>query len=144
MWQSFKKKCNWALSSPLEEHYHDYEWGVPVHDDRLFFELLTLEGAQAGLSWATILKKREAYREAFDNFEVSIIAGYDDAKLNKLLSNSGIVRNKLKLNSVITNARAFLGIQETFGSFDKYIWTFVDSRTLHNAQKKRCGYSSIK
>ena len=131
----FQKKCNWALSSPLEEHYHDYEWGVPVHDDRLFFGLLILEGAQAGLSWATILKKREAYREAFDNFEVSIIAGYDDAKLNKLLSNSGIVRNKLKLNSVITNARAFLGIQETFGSFDKYIWTFVDSRTLHNAQK---------
>jgi 3-methyladenine DNA glycosylase len=101
----------------------------------LFFELLTLEGAQAGLSWATILKKREAYREAFDNFEVSIIAGYDDAKLNKLLSNSGIVRNQLKLNSVITNARAFLSIQEAFGSFDKYIWTFVDSRTLHNAQK---------
>ena len=131
----FQKKCNWALSSPLEEHYHDYEWGVPVHDDRLFFELLTLEGAQAGLSWATILKKREAYSEAFDNFEVSIIAGYDDAKLNKLLSNSGIVRNQLKLNSVITNARAFLSIQEAFGSFDKYIWTFVDSRTLHNAQK---------
>ncbi len=133
---TFSKKCIWALSSPMEEHYHDSEWGVPIHDDRLFFEFLVLEGAQAGLSWSTILKKREAYREAFDNFEVSVIAGYDDIKMNKLLSNSAIVRNKLKLNSVVTNARAFLTIQETFGSFDKYIWSFVNGRTLHNAQEK--------
>lgn len=94
-----------------------------------------LEGAQAGLSWSTILKKREAYREAFDNFEVSVIAGYDDIKMNKLLSNSAIVRNKLKLNSVVTNARAF-DYSRDFGSFDKYIWSFVNGRTLHNAQEK--------
>jgi DNA-3-methyladenine glycosylase I len=129
------KKCNWALSSPLEEHYHDFEWGVPVHDDRLLFEFLILEGAQAGLSWLTILKKREEYRIAFDNFETGIIARYDNDKINSLLANPGIVRNKLKINSVVINAAAFLDIQESFGSFDEYIWLFVDGRTLYNTWK---------
>ena len=129
------KKCSWALSSPLEEHYHDLEWGVPVHDDRLLFEFLILEGAQAGLSWVTILKKREEYRKAFDNFEAGIIARYDDDKINSLLANPGIVRNKLKVNSAVINARAFLDVQQSFGSFDEYIWLFVDHRPLHNAWK---------
>lgn len=130
-----QKKCSWALSSALEEHYHDHEWGVPIHDDILLFEFLSLEGAQAGLSWSTILKKRDGYRKAFDNFEPSIIACYDDSKINSLLTNPGIIRNKLKINSVITNARAFLAIQESFGSFDAYIWLFVDNQPLQNAWK---------
>lgn len=109
--------------------------GVPIHEDRLLFEFLTLEGAQAGLSWSTILKKREEYRKAFDNFEPSIIAHYDDNKINSLLVNPGIIRNKLKINSVVTNARAFLAIQESFGSFDAYIWLFVDKQPLQNAWK---------
>jgi DNA-3-methyladenine glycosylase I len=129
------KKCSWALSSTLEEHYHDLEWGVPVHDDRLLFEFLILEGAQAGLSWATILKKREEYRKAFDNFEADIIARYDSNKIDSLLANPGIVRNKLKINSAVINARAFLDVQQSFGSFDEYIWLFVDHRPLHNAFK---------
>ena len=128
-------KCGWALSSPLEERYHDLEWGVPVHDDRLLFEFLILEGAQAGLSWVTILKKREEYRKAFDNFNTGIIANYDENKINSLLANPGIVRNKLKVNSAVINARAFLEIQECFGSFDEYIWLFVDHRPFHNAWK---------
>jgi DNA-3-methyladenine glycosylase I len=127
------KKCSWALSSPLEERYHDLEWGVPVHDDRLLFEFLILEGAQAGLSWVTILKKREAYRKAFDNFDAGIIARYDNNKINSLLANPGIVRNKLKINAAVINAEAFLDVQESFGSFDEYIWLFVDGRPLHNA-----------
>ena len=129
------KKCSWALSSPLEERYHDLEWGVPVHDDRLLFEFLILEGAQAGLSWVTILKKREEYRKVFDNFQPGIIARYDDDKINSLLTNPGIVRNKLKVNSAVINAKAFLDVQESFGSFDEYIWLFVDHRPLHNAWK---------
>ena len=129
------KKCGWALSSPLEERYHDLEWGVPVHDDRLLFEFLILEGAQAGLSWVTILKKREEYRKAFDNFNAGIIARYDENKINSLLANPGIVRNKLKINSTVINARAFLEVQECFGSFDEYIWLFVDYRPFHNAWK---------
>ena len=128
-------KCSWALTNPLEESYHDLEWGVPVHDDRLLFEFLILEGAQAGLSWVTILKKRDEYRKAFDNFEAGIIAHYDNNKINSLLSNPGIVRNKLKVNSALINARAFLDVQESFGSFDEYIWLFVDHRPLHNAWK---------
>lgn len=130
-----KKRCSWVLSSQLEVDYHDDEWGVPIHEDRLLFEFLTLEGAQAGLSWSTILKKREEYRKAFDNFEPSIIAHYDDNKINSLLANPGIIRNKQKINSVVTNARAFLAIQESFGSFDAYIWLFVDKQPLQNAWK---------
>jgi DNA-3-methyladenine glycosylase I len=127
------KKCIWALSSPSEQQYHDLEWGVPVHDDRLLFEFLVLEGAQAGLSWATILNKRDNYRKAFDNFNVERVASYDDKKINALLANPGIVRNKLKINSAVTNAQAFLTVQREFGSFDSYIWQFVDGRPLHNA-----------
>ena len=128
-------KCSWAVSSPLLEHYHDYEWGVPVHDDRLLFELLILEGAQAGLSWSTILKKRAGYQKAFDNFDAATIARYDEQKIHALLVNPGIVRNKLKVNATVTNAAAFLKVQQAFGSFDGYIWLFVDGKPLHNAWK---------
>ncbi|MEI6544798.1 MAG: DNA-3-methyladenine glycosylase I [Methylococcales bacterium] len=126
-------KCAWALSSSLEEQYHDQEWGVPIHDDRLLFEFLTLEGAQAGLSWSTILKRRDAYRIAFDNFDPTLIAQYDHNKVSSLLENTGIIRNRLKIHSVITNAQAFLAIQAEFGSFDHYIWSFVKGQTVHNA-----------
>ena len=129
------KKCGWAQSSPLLERYHDLEWGVPAHDDRLLFEFLILEGAQAGLSWVTILKKRDEYKKAFDNFDPGIIASYDDNKINSLLANPGIVRNKLKVNSAVINAGAFLAVQESFGSFDEYIWLFVDGRPFHNTFK---------
>ncbi len=129
------QKCIWALSSPSEEQYHDLEWGVPVHDDRLLFEFLILEGAQAGLSWATILNKRAGYRLAFDNFMAEKVAAYDDKKISGLLANPSIVRNKLKVNATVSNARAFLDVQQAFGSFDQYIWQFVDGQTLHNAWK---------
>lgn len=131
------QKCTWALASPLEEHYHDHEWGVPVHDDRLLFEFLILEGAQAGLSWATILKKRETYRQAFDNFDAGQIAQYDADKINALLANPGIIRNRLKVQATITNAQAFLAVQEEFGSFDAYIWQFVDHSPVQNAWANR-------
>ncbi len=129
-------KCSWALASVIEEQYHDEEWGVPVHDDRLLFEFLILEGAQAGLSWRTILNKRNAYRLAFANFEVEIVAGYDEAMLQKLLLNPDLVRNKLKLQSAITNARAFIEVKQQFGSFDRYIWQFVEGRTVQNQWRK--------
>lgn len=129
------KKCIWALSSPSEEQYHDHEWGVPVHDDRLLFEFLILEGAQAGLSWSTILNKRDGYRKAFDNFDAGRVAGYDDQKISVLLANPAIVRNKLKVNAAVINAQAYLKVQQDFGSFDSYIWQFVDGRPLHNAWK---------
>lgn len=125
-------KCPWALSSPLEEHYHDHEWGVPVRDDRLLFEFLVLEGAQAGLSWSTILKKREGYRKAFDNFDVETVAGYDDAKINALLTNPEIIRNRLKIHAAVSNAQAFLKIQQEFGSFTRYIWEFVNGSPIQN------------
>ncbi len=130
------KKCSWALSSPSEQHYHDHEWGVPVHDDRLLFEFLILEGAQAGLSWATILNKREGYQLAFDHFDAEKIAEYDDRKIGELLANPGIVRNRLKINAAITNAQAFLNVKQEFGSFDVYIWQFVDGRPQHNSWEK--------
>jgi len=129
------KKCTWALSSPNEEQYHDLEWGVPVHDDRLLFEFLILEGAQAGLSWSTILNKRDGYSLAFDNFDAETVAGYDDQKINELLANPAIVRNKLKINAAVINALAFLTVQQDFGSFDGYIWQFVGGKPLHNAWK---------
>ncbi|WP_432743574.1 DNA-3-methyladenine glycosylase I [Methylobacter sp. G7] len=129
------KKCTWALSSPNEEQYHDLEWGVPVHDGRLLFEFLILEGAQAGLSWSTILNKREGYRLAFDNFDAETVAGYDDKKINELLANPAIIRNKLKVNAAVINAQAYLKVQQDFGSFDGYIWQFVDGKPLHNAWK---------
>jgi len=126
-------RCEWANASPLEQAYHDEEWGVPVHDDRLLFEFLILEGAQAGLSWATILKKREGYRQAFDNFDANKMAHYSDDKIAELLSNPAIVRNQLKIKSAVNNAKAFLKIQAEFGQFDTYIWRFVDGETQQNA-----------
>lgn len=126
------KKCSWALGSDVEEHYHDYEWGMAVHDDGLLFELLILEGAQAGLSWSTILNKREGYKAAFDSFEAQKIALYQPEKIVQLLSNPAIIRNKLKVNSAVKNAQAFLKIQQQFTSFDRYIWQFVDGKTIQN------------
>jgi DNA-3-methyladenine glycosylase I len=114
----------------LSVAYHDCEWGVPTHDDRTLFEFLTLEGAQAGLSWEIILRKREHYRAAFDNFDPRLIAKYDQRKIKKLLADSGIIRNRLKINSAVGNAKAFLEIQKEFGSFDKYVWRFVKGRTI--------------
>ena len=128
-------KCTWALSSPNTEHYHDLEWGVPVHDDRLLFEFLILEGAQAGLSWSTILNKRDSYRLAFANFDAETIAGYDDKKISELLANPAIVRNRLKIHAAVSNAQAYLKVRQAFGSFDDYIWQFVDRRPQHNAWK---------
>ena len=126
--------CEWAVSD-LAKAYHDKEWGVPLHDDRKLFEFIVLDGAQAGLSWETILKKREAYRAAFDNFEPAIIARYRDDKIAELLGNAGIVRNRLKINSAVRNASAYLMVQEEFGSFDTYIWGFVDGRPIVNHYK---------
>ena len=126
-------RCDWVGSDPLYRSYHDREWGVPVHDDRLLFEFLILEGAQAGLSWITILKKRDAYRVAFAGFDPGAVAGFDGAKVAELLANPGIVRNRLKVESAITNARSFLKVQEEFGSFDAYQWRFVDGRPIRNS-----------
>ena len=127
-----KKRCAWVSDDDLYIKYHDEEWGVPQYDDRKLFELLILEGAQAGLSWYTILKKRENYRQAFDNFEAIKIAGYDNKKIQELLNNPGIVRNKLKIESTVRNARAFLDIQKEHGSFKQYIWSFVDGKPIDN------------
>ena len=128
------QRCPWAKAE-LDIAYHDREWGVPVHDDRLLFEFLTLEGAQAGLSWITVLRKREAYREAFAGFDPEAVARFDKRKLARLLANPGIIRNRLKIESAINNARAFLKVQEEFGSFDAYQWRFVDGRPLRNSWK---------
>jgi DNA-3-methyladenine glycosylase I len=117
----------------LEQAYHDHEWGVPVHDDRRLFEFLVLEGAQAGLSWVTILRKREGYRRAFDGFDPALVAHYNDTKIAELLRDPGIVRNRLKLRSAIFNARAFLEVQAQHGSFDRYLWDFVERRTIQNS-----------
>lgn len=125
-------RCEWAGSDPLYITYHDEEWGVPAHDDRHLFEMLILEGAQAGLSWITILRKREAYRAAFDQFDPEKMARYNDAKLAELLANPGIVRNRRKIEAAVQNARAFLAVQTEFGSFDAYIWRFVDGRPIQN------------
>jgi DNA-3-methyladenine glycosylase I len=125
-------RCGWAGADPLMVAYHDEEWGKPVHDDRLLFEFLILEGAQAGLSWSTILKKREAYREAFDNFEPATVARYSAARVKKLLANPGIVRNRLKIASTVQNAKSFLAVQDEFRTFDTYVWGFVDGRQIVN------------
>src|SRR5438132_420495 len=122
-----KKRCEWVSIDPLDINYHDHEWGVPVHDDTKLFEFLILEGAQAGLSWTTILRKRENYRKAFDSFDTEKIARYDAKKIESLLADSGIIRNKLKIAAAIQNAKAFLAVQKGFGSFDKYIWQFVNN-----------------
>jgi DNA-3-methyladenine glycosylase I len=126
-----KKRCDWA-KKPLEIEYHDNEWGVPVHDDRKLFEFLVLDGFQAGLSWTTILAKRENFRRAFDDFNYEKIAQYEEKKIEALLLDAGIIRNKLKIKVAISNARAFLKVQEEFGSFDRYIWSFTDGKTMVN------------
>ncbi len=127
------KRCDWCTSNSLYQAYHDEEWGVPAHDERRLFEMLVLEGAQAGLSWLTILKKREAYRKAFDGFDVQTVAGYGPQQIQRLLNDAGIVRNRLKIESAVRNARAFLDVQSEFGSFDTFIWQFVDSKPKQNA-----------
>ena len=127
-----KQRCLWASDDPLYISYHDQEWGVPLHDDRKLFEMLILEGAQAGLSWITILKKRDNYRKAFDNFDATKIVRYRTKKIKQLLSNNGIVRNRMKIEAAIRNAEAFLSIQKEFGSFDTYIWQFVGGRQKVN------------
>ena len=130
------KRCEWANRGELEQSYHDKEWGVEIHGDRSLFEFLILEGAQAGLSWSTILKKREGYRKAFDHFDAQKIAGYSKNKVSLLLADSQIIRNRLKIDATIANARAFLRVQKEFGSFDKYIWQFVNGRPIRNAWKR--------
>ncbi|WP_077830095.1 DNA-3-methyladenine glycosylase I [Clostridium beijerinckii] len=129
------KRCEWVTKEELYIEYHDKEWGVPVYDDRKLFEMLCLEGAQAGLSWWTILKKRENYKEAFDNFEAEKIVKYNEEKLEQLMQDKGIVRNRRKIESVVTNAKAFLKIKEESGSFSNYIWKFVDNKPIINSWK---------
>ena len=126
------KRCEWCGDDPLYVKYHDKEWGVPVHDDRTLFEFLVLEGAQAGLSWITILRKREGYRKAYDDFDVQKVASYDESKIEELLINPDIVRNKLKVRSSVNNAKLFMEIQKEFGSFDSYIWSFTDGKQIIN------------
>jgi DNA-3-methyladenine glycosylase I len=130
-----KHRCPWSTNDPLYIQYHDQEWGVPVHDDRTLFEFLILEGFQAGLSWITILKKRENFKRAFDNFDYQKIANYKESKIASLLQDAGIIRNKLKVNAAVTNARAFIEIQKEFGSFDNYIWQFVENKPIVNTWK---------
>lgn len=129
-------RCSWANYSDLMKKYHDKEWCAPVHDDQLLFEFLVLEGAQAGLSWNTILKKRENFRKAFDNFDYKKISRYTNQKIDELLNDKGIIRNRLKIESVITNAKALLKIQKEFGSFNTYLWNFVNNNTVMNNFKK--------
>lgn len=126
-------RCGWAGSDPLMIEYHDNEWGVPQHDDRVLFEYIILDGAQAGLSWLTILRKREGYRQAFGNYDVGLIAQFDHSRIARLLQDPAIVRNRLKVNSAVTNARAFIAVQHEFGSFDAYLWGFVGNQTQRNA-----------
>ncbi len=137
---SSKKRCGWTVANwkkidPLMVAYHDTEWGVPLHDDRKLFEFLVLEGAQAGLSWMTVLKKRENYRKAFDRFDPQKVARYNKAKIRKLLGDAGIIRNRLKIESAVTNAKAYLKVQEEFGSFAAYSWRFVDGEPIINRWK---------
>ncbi|RMG75451.1 MAG: DNA-3-methyladenine glycosylase I [Chloroflexi bacterium] len=130
-----KIRCAWVTDDPLYIQYHDEQWGVPVHDDQLWFEMLTLEGVQAGLSWLTVLRKRENYRKAFDNFNVEKIAHYDENKVQALLNNPGLIRNQAKIRASIHNAQAFIQIQAAFGSFDSYIWQFVNGTPIINHWK---------
>jgi DNA-3-methyladenine glycosylase I len=129
------KRCPWAGSEPIYQEYHDKEWGVPSHDDRHLFEMLTLEGAQAGLSWITILKKREGYRKAFSNFDVQKVAKYNARKIEMLMKDESIVRNRLKIGSTVQNAKMFIRVQKEFGSFEKYLWQFVNGKPIVNKWK---------
>ncbi|MBC8215702.1 MAG: DNA-3-methyladenine glycosylase I [Candidatus Marinimicrobia bacterium] len=134
-YNSTKARCDWPGDNPLMIAYHDNEWGVPVHDDRKLFEFIVLDSFQAGLSWAIVLNKREGFRDAFDNFQPEVIASYDEQKIQKLIQNPAIIRNKLKIRSTITNAHEFLDIQKEFGSFDKFIWQFTGGKTITNLWK---------
>jgi len=135
MTKKAKKRCSWAEMNPLMKDYHDKEWGTPVHDDQLLYEFLILEGVQAGLSWNIILQKRENFRKALEDFEYNKIANYGKKKVEELLQNKGIIRNRRKIEAVIANAKAFLEIQKEFGSFDAYIWGFIDHKPIQNAWK---------
>ncbi len=130
-----KHRCGWCVGDPLYEAYHDEEWGVPVYDDDTLFEFLILETFQAGLSWITVLRKRENFRKAFDNFDYKIISNYGQRKIDELLQDAGIIRNKLKVNATVSNAKAFMEVQKEFGSFSKYIWGFTDGKPIKNALK---------
>ncbi len=130
-----KIRCPWPADDKLYQKYHDIEWGVPVHNDRKLFEFLLLEGFQAGLSWRTILYKRQNFRKAFDNFDYKKIAAYDKKKINSLMRDAGIIRNKLKINSAVTNAKTFIEVRKEFGTFDKYIWAFVNGKPIKNKFK---------
>ena len=130
-----KNRCTWPGSDPLMIEYHDNEWGNPVHNDRKHYEFLLLDGFQAGLSWQTILRKRKNFKKAFDNFDYKKIAKYDKRKINSLLKDEGIIRNRLKVESAVTNAKAFMEVQKEFGSFDRYIWQFTGGKTIHNKHK---------
>ena len=130
-----KTRCPWTGTDPLYIAYHDMEWGVPLYDDRKLFEFLVLEGAQAGLSWITILKKREHYRKCFDNFNPETVSEYNTPKIQSLLKDDGLIRNRLKISAAVTNARAFLAVQKEFGCFSTYIWQFVDGEPIHNEWK---------
>ncbi len=133
-----KQRCSWATqASPLDQKYHDQEWGVPIHNDRKLFELLILEGAQAGLSWSTILKKRQNYRRAYDNFDVRKIARYSALKQRRLLKDPGIIRHRLKIRAAVINAKAFIAIQKEFGSFNRYLWRFVGGQPMQNRREHR-------
>ncbi|MER3523447.1 MAG: DNA-3-methyladenine glycosylase I [Ignavibacteria bacterium] len=132
MKKSEKPRCVWCGNDPLAIKYHDHEWGTPVHDDRKLFEMLVLEGAQAGLSWMTILRKRENYRQAFDNFDPRRVARYDARTIRRFMKNPGLVRNRLKIESAVGNAKAFLAVQQKFGSFDRFLWQFVGRKSTHN------------
>jgi DNA-3-methyladenine glycosylase I len=136
-------RCDWSTSEEIYIKYHDDEWGIPVHDDRTLFEMLILEGAQAGLSWITILKRREGYRAAFDNFDAEKVAKYDQRKIDSLLQDPGIIRNKLKVNAAVTNAKLFLQVVEEFGSFDKYIWGFVNHKPIINSRQSMADIPAI-
>jgi len=130
-----KKSCSWPTNDPLMIKYHDKEWGVPIHNDKKLFEFLLLEGMQAGLSWRTVLYKRENFRKAFDNFDFNKIAKYNNRKISSLLKDVGIIRNKLKVESAVTNAKAFLEVRKKFGTFNKYIWNFVNDKPIQNKFK---------
>jgi len=132
-----KTRCEWCGNNSLIMAYHDEEWGIPLHDDKLLFEFLILEGAQAGLNWLTILKKRNNYRKAFDSFDYKKVANYSEDDIERLLKDSGIIRNRLKIKSAIKNAKAFIDIQDKFGSFDKYIWSFVNNKPIQNSWKSQ-------
>src|SRR3989344_5540811 len=130
-----KNKCEWVGNDPLDIEYHDFEWGIPVYDDKKLFEMLILEGAQAGLSWSTILKKRENYQKAFDDFDIQKVSNFNQSKIKILLNNEGIIRNKLKINSAVHNAQVCLNIISEYGSFQKYLWSFVDHKPIRNSFK---------